>query len=77
MVRVVVSSRIENLKDAWEVERGLRSPNDARSVVIDDALVETGATSLSLPVSVIRELGLNKERNQNVRTSSGVRTAGV
>ncbi len=77
MGRVVVTARIENLKDAWEVERGLRSPHEARVITIDDALVDTGATSLSLPTSAIVALGLQKQREQSVRTTAGVRSAAV
>lgn len=77
MGRVVVEAHVANLKDAWEVERGLRGPGEARTVTIEDALVDTGATSLSLPTRCIRELGLEKVRDQRVRTSVGVKQAAV
>ncbi len=77
MRRVIVQAHVENVKDAWEVERGLRSAEDARKLTVDDALVDTGATSLSLPSRRIAELGLKKDREQRVRTSVGVKQASV
>ncbi len=77
MGRVVVEVRIENLKDAWEVEKGERPANQARTVTIPDALVDTGATQLSLPTRFIKQLGLEKRRERPVRTSAGPRIASV
>jgi len=77
MGRVVVEARIENLKDAWEAERGLRAPGDVRTVTVDDALVDTGATTLSLPSRLVKLLGLEQIRETRVRTSAGPRSAPV
>jgi hypothetical protein len=44
---VVTEARIENLKDLWVVEQGLRSPEEARAITVPDALVDTGATLLT------------------------------
>jgi clan AA aspartic protease len=71
MVRVLVEARIENIKDAWEVETGQREPADARVVTVTDALVDTGATFLSLPSKLIKQLGLNKVRERTLRTAAG------
>lgn len=77
MGRVVVEARIENLKDVWEVESGQRTADEARVVTIDDALVDTGATALTLPTRFIKQLGLEKRRERQVRTSAGPRMASV
>jgi predicted aspartyl protease len=69
--RVVTEARIENLKDLWAVESGLRGPGEARSVVVTDALVDTGATLLSLPTSLIRQLGLARVASKRVTSSQG------
>ena len=37
--RVLTEAKIENLKDLWAVEQGLRRPDQARSATIADALV--------------------------------------
>ena len=63
---------IENLEDLWAVRRGLLAPDAARRVVVRDALVDTGATLLSLPTSLIRQLGLTRSASKKVTSSIGV-----
>jgi predicted aspartyl protease len=75
--RVFTEARIENLKDLWEVERGLRTPAQARSVTVTDALVDTGATLLSLPTSLIQRLGLETFTSKQVRSSRGISEAAL
>ncbi len=42
MGRVIVSAKMENIADCVEVMQGKRKPEDIRTLVIDDALVDTG-----------------------------------
>ena len=49
--RVLTEAKIENLKDLWAVERGLISPDQARSVTVTDVLVDTGADLALLPTA--------------------------
>src|SRR5437764_2139954 len=77
MGRVLTEATIENLKDLWAVEQGLRPPEQARRVTITDALVDTGATLLSLPASLIRQLGLSQTASKRVTSSTGVTQTGV
>ena len=58
MGRVVTEVMLENLQDVWAVKDGLIRPEEIRRIAVKDALVDTGATYLSLPVRIIRELGL-------------------
>jgi hypothetical protein len=51
MDRVLTEATIENLKDLWDAERGLLPPEEVRRITVPDALVDTGATLLSLPAS--------------------------
>ncbi len=51
MGRVLTEATIENLKDLWAVEQGLRPPDQARRITVSDALVDTGVTLLSLPAN--------------------------
>jgi predicted aspartyl protease len=74
---VLTEARIENLQDLWEVERGLRIADQARWVTVTDALVDTGATLLSLPTSLIHRLGLEKFTSKQVRSSRGVTEAAL
>jgi len=75
--RVLTEAKIENLKDLWAVEQGLRTPDQARSMIVADALVDTGATLLSLPTSLINRLGLAKVSSKQVRSSMGVSEASL
>jgi predicted aspartyl protease len=71
MGRVVTEATIGNLKDLWAVEQGLRTSEQARRITVADALVDTGATLLSLPASMIRQLGLAKAGSRRITSSTG------
>jgi predicted aspartyl protease len=77
MGRVLTEATVENLKDLWAVEQGLQTADQARRVTIPDALVDTGATMLSLPTSMIRRLGLVKTADKNVLSSAGPKVAAL
>ena len=72
MGRVLTEATIENLKDLWDAQRGLLPAEQARRVTVSDALVDTGATLLSLPTRLIRQLGLSKTGSNHVTSSIGV-----
>jgi predicted aspartyl protease len=71
MGRVLAEATIENPEDAWEVQRGLRPAEEARRLTIPNALVDTGASQLSMPTSLIRQLGLNQIGMKKVTSSTG------
>ncbi len=71
MGRVVTEAKFENLKDLWAAEQGLRLPEEVRTITLTDALVDTGATLLSLPISLIQQLGLTQFTTKRVRSSTG------
>ena len=75
--RVKTRVTIENLGDLFEVERGSRSPDLVRRVTIEDALVDTGATTLALPTGLIRQLGLRKTYEKRARSARGVEPVSV
>lgn len=75
--RVLTEATIENLDDLLEVRKGQRDPDKVRRVTVDNALVDTGATSLSLPTRLIRELGLQKRYERRAISSSGAITVNV
>ncbi|HZU34256.1 MAG TPA: aspartyl protease family protein [Gemmataceae bacterium] len=72
MGRVLTEAAIENIKDLWAVEQGLRPADQARRVIVTDALVDTGATLLSLPSALIRQLGLGRTSSKRIISSAGV-----
>jgi predicted aspartyl protease len=73
MGRVTAEATMENLRDLWEADQGLRPPGAVRRIVVADALIDTGASSLSLPISMIRQLGLEPGSRRRVRTADGPR----
>jgi Aspartyl protease len=75
--RFLTEAKIENLKDLCAVEQGLRSRDDARSVTVTDALVDTGAALLSIPTALIKRRGLAKVPPKWVRSSFGVSEASL
>ena len=62
---------LENLKDLHAVELGVLNSEDVRRLTVEDALVDTGATGLCLPKSLIEQLGLARLRNIRVQTANG------
>ncbi|MGH7169574.1 MAG: aspartyl protease family protein [Gemmataceae bacterium] len=77
MGKVIVTAKIENLYDLESHQRGLLAADQVRSVEVSDALVDTGATLLSMPKRLISQLGLRFVRTRQVRTSAGPATVQV
>ena len=72
--RIIVTAKIECLSDLYMVEKGLLPADQVRSVEVHDALVDTGATSLSMPKRMIDQLGLRPVRTRKARSSAGTVT---
>jgi predicted aspartyl protease len=68
---VTVAAKIENVDDLVLARKGLLSLEQVRCVEVDDALVDTGATILSMPKKMIEQLGLEVVRTRRTRTSAG------
>jgi predicted aspartyl protease len=77
MGRVLTEITLENLQDLWDVDRGLLPVEKVRRLTVPDALVDTGATFLSLPKRFIEELGLRKMFVRTIVTSIGPGEASV
>ncbi|MBU4271067.1 MAG: retroviral-like aspartic protease family protein [Planctomycetes bacterium] len=72
MGRVLTEAVFENREDLWAAEKSLISPDQVRRVKVSDALVDTGATYLSMPARLIRQLGLRKFDTRRVKSVSGI-----
>jgi predicted aspartyl protease len=59
------------MEDLWAAKRGLIPPEQARKITVSDALVDTGATLLSLPTGLIKQLGLDKVGTRRGSSSTG------
>lgn len=70
MGQVKTKVKIENRKDRILAENGSITSDQIRQVEIE-AIVDTGATSLSLPISIIEKLGLVKTEERFIRTANG------
>src|SRR5437867_1194579 len=77
MPRVVAEAKVENIYDLHEVTQGARPEDHVRRVIITDALVDTGATTLSMPGKLIQQLGLEKSYENRATSSQGLTTVNV
>jgi predicted aspartyl protease len=71
MGRVVTRIIVENVRDALDAYEGKLAQDQVRRITVDRALVDTGASTLSLPSSMIRQLGLTRLKSKRVMTSQG------
>ena len=63
---------LANLADIYLVERGFINPEEIRKVTVTDAVVDTGASGLCLPKSLIEHLGLTPVTSKQALTTNGV-----
>ena len=68
------TTRIEitNRTDLILAEAGVITPETIRRVTIEDALVDTGATRLSLPQPLVTRLGLSPVGTARAMTTNGI-----
>ena len=77
MGRVMTEALIENVADLYAEKLHVIRSDEVRKMQITDALVDTGATLLSLPKRIIKQLGLEKIGEKRVTSSAGLRTSGM
>lgn len=77
MGKVLTKITIKNRIDESDASRGMIAEEQVRSVTIEDALVDTGATTLCLPADAITHLGLELLREVDVVTSTGLSKARI
>jgi predicted aspartyl protease len=73
MGRFAVPGVVERLEDLYRVQRGELAADRPRRAEVTEALVDTGATGLSLPRSLVVQLGLLPIRTRRAVTTAGVR----
>jgi predicted aspartyl protease len=71
MGKVFADITVANGGDEELASRGLLEPADIRSIHLDNVLVDTGATLLSLPAGLIERLGLRLKDEVRVQTATG------
>ena len=77
MGKVMGPARIENLEDVYQAERGELPAQQVRSIDVPEALVDTGATLLSIPGRLVRQLGLKRTRTRRAKTAAGIVEFGI
>lgn len=77
MGKVLVPAKIENLGDQYAALKATIPADQIRFVEVSDALVDTGATMLSMPRRLIQQLGLQRHRTRTARTSAGTVSFGI
>lgn len=73
MGRVTVPVVVESIEDLYRVQRGDLAADAVRQRAIPNARIDTGATGLSLPATLIRDLGLLPIRTRRAVTPMGIR----
>ena len=71
MGKIVVAARVENVGDLLDADRGRLATGEVRAVEVVDAVVDTGASGLSMPRSLLETLGLTYLRTRKAMSSAG------
>ena len=71
-MRHTTQIELENQYDLVAVKLGVMNPEDVRRITVPDALVDTGATGLCLPTSLIEQLGLTPIEMTRARAATGI-----
>src|SRR5437868_4940336 len=70
MDRVMTAATVENIGDVWMAKQGVLPEAQIRKIEME-ALVDTGATLLSLPTRIIQQLGLEPVTTKRIISSKG------
>ena len=73
--QVNVSITVTNHIDQILAERGFIPDNEVRAIALENVLVDTGASLLSLPTAIIEQLGLPIDSEIIINTAGGKRKA--
>ncbi len=77
MGKVFTTLNVINLADQILADNGVVPEEQIRSVTLNNVLVDTGATTLCLPVDVISKLGLKLLKEVDVATAIGIGKARI
>ena len=77
MGKILTTLTITNRADQIRAQAGVISPEQIRSVTLQDGLIDTGATTLCLPREVVAQLGLELQKEVDVATAMGIGKARI
>lgn len=68
-----VNEKVElvNYQDKIEAKLGLKKENRIRKIIIENALIDSGATMLMIPKKIIKQLGLEQRGSILVKDANG------
>ena len=73
MGQVITTITVTNFIDLVMAERGFIAAEEVRSVTLDNVVVDTGATLITLPAPIISQLSLRQVGERDVETSAGIK----
>ena len=71
-MRHTTQIELVNQNDLVAVQLGVMNPEEVRRLTVRDALVDTGATGLCLPIPLVEDLGLTPIKTVRARTATGI-----
>lgn len=77
MGKVFTTITVTNRADQILARNGVIPEAEIRSITLENVLVDTGATTLCLPASVVEQLGLELAREITIETAMGIGTARI
>jgi clan AA aspartic protease len=77
MGKIITTLTVTNRTDQSVASRGFMPSDQIRSVTLNNVLVDTGATTLCLPASIIAQLGLELLKEVDVETANGIGKARI
>jgi clan AA aspartic protease len=77
MGKIITTLVITNRGDQILARQGVIAQNEIRLVILDNVLVDTGATTLCLPSEIIEQLGLELLKIVEVETATGISQARI
>lgn len=75
--KIITPLTVTNRADRNVAARGFMPSDQIRSVTLNNVLVDTGATTLCLPSSIIAQLGLELLKEVDVETANGIGKARI
>jgi len=66
MGRVIVKAKLWNFGDELDFKKGIIKKEQIRKIEVEEAIVDTGATMLTLPEDIVEKLGLTVIREATV-----------
>ena len=77
MGKVTSSLKLTSLKDLILHKEGYKNKDEIKSLVLDDVIVDSGATMMCLSKEIIDQLGLDFLKKTKVNTAIGIQELGI